>query len=87
MEYAAKDLIYDFDKDLDFFSDFPKSKFTPGSLETGFIKGGQFCLPAIYEVYGISVNKAMFREAGLWMKMAILSRLGHGMISMQLLRN
>ena len=65
VEYAAKDLIYDFDKDLDFFSDFPKSKFTPGSLETGFIKGGQFCLPAIYEVYGISVNKAMFREAGL----------------------
>ena len=65
VEYAAKDLIYDFEKDLDFFADFPKSKFTPGSLETGFINDGQYCLPAIYEVYGISINKAMFEEAGL----------------------
>ena len=65
VEYAAKDLIYDFDKDLDFFADFPKSKFTPGSLETGFVNDGQYCLPAIYEVYGISINKAMFKEAGL----------------------
>lgn len=65
VEYASKGLIYDFEKDLDFFADFPKSKFTPGSLETGFIKGGQYGLPVIYEVYGISINKAMFEEAGL----------------------
>lgn len=65
VEYAAKGLIYDFDKDLNFFADFPKSSFTAGSLETGYISGGQYCLPAIYEVYGISVNKTMLREAGL----------------------
>lgn len=64
-EYAAKDLIYDFEKDLNFFSNFPKSNFQPGTLETGLINGKQMCLPAIYEVYAISINKAMFKEAGL----------------------
>ena len=64
-EYAAKGLIYDFEKDLHFFDDFPKSNFTAGSLETGLRDGAQMCLPAIYEVYGISINKAMFKEAGL----------------------
>ena len=64
-EYAAKGLIYDFEKDLNFFADFPKSNFTAGSLETGVKGGAQVCLPAIYEVYGISINKAMFKEAGL----------------------
>lgn len=63
--YAAQDLIYDFDKDLNFFSDFPASNFQPGVLETGAIEGAQLCLPAIYEVYGVSINTAMFREAGL----------------------
>lgn len=64
-EYAAKNLIYDFEKDLNFFSDFPKTNFQPGTLETGLVKGAQVCLPAIYEVYAISINKAMFKEAGL----------------------
>ena len=64
-EYAAKNLIYDFERDLNFFDDFPKSKFTSGSLETGVRRGAQVCLPAIYEVYGISINTEMFREAGL----------------------
>jgi len=64
-EYAAKGLIYDFEKDLNFFADFPKSNFTAGSLETGLKGGAQVCLPAIYEVYGISINKAMCKEAGL----------------------
>ena len=64
-EYAAKVLIYDLEKDLNFFADFPKSNFTAGSLETGLKGGAQVCLPAIYEVYGISINKAMFKEAGL----------------------
>lgn len=66
-EYAAKDLIYDFEKDLNFFSDFPKSNFKEGTLETGtsLTYGDQKCLPAIYEVYAVSVNKAMFKEAGL----------------------
>jgi ABC-type glycerol-3-phosphate transport system substrate-binding protein len=63
--YAAKDLIYDFEKDLNFFADFPVSNFQPGVLGTGQIAGRQMCLPAIYEVYGISVNTAMFRDAGL----------------------
>ncbi|MCQ2398523.1 MAG: extracellular solute-binding protein [Sphaerochaetaceae bacterium] len=64
-EYAAKGLIYDFEKDLNFFKDFPKTNFQPGTLDTGLIKGTQFCLPAIYEVYAISINKKMFKEAGL----------------------
>lgn len=66
-EYAAKDLIYDFDKDLNFFADYPKSKFKEGTLETGtsLTNGAQKCLPAIYEVYAVSINKAMFKEAGL----------------------
>lgn len=63
--YAAQNLIVDFEKDLNFFKDFPKSNFQPGTLETGLIGGKQFCLPAIYEVYAISINKAMFKEAGL----------------------
>jgi multiple sugar transport system substrate-binding protein len=63
--YAAQDLIYDFDKDLNFFADFPKTKFQPGVLGTGEIVGAQVCLPAIYEVYGVSINTAMFKEAGL----------------------
>lgn len=65
VEYASKGLIYDFDKDLNFFGDYPATNFTSGSLETGFVSGGQYCLPAIYEVYGVSINKAMFKEAGL----------------------
>ncbi len=65
VEYASKGLIYDFDKDLNFFGDYPQSNFTAGSLETGYVAGGQYCLPAIYEVYGISLNKTMLREAGL----------------------
>ncbi|MFA6764417.1 MAG: extracellular solute-binding protein, partial [Sphaerochaetaceae bacterium] len=63
--YAAQDLIYDFEKDLKFFDDFPKSNFQPGALGTGVIEGAQVCLPAIYEVYGVSINTAMFKEAGL----------------------
>lgn len=50
VEYASKGLIYDFDKDLNFFGDYPATNFTSGSLETGFVSGGQYCLPAIYEV-------------------------------------
>lgn len=65
-EYAAKGLIYDFDKDLNFFKDFSKDLFTPGALDTGKLyEGKQIAIPAIYEVYGISVNKTMFKEAGL----------------------
>ena len=63
--YAAKGLIYDFDKELNFFSDYPRSNFQPGTLDTGLVKGVQVCMPAIYEVYAISLNKAMFKEAGL----------------------
>jgi len=63
--YAAQNLIYDFDKELNFFDDFPKSDFQPGVLETGVIDGVQVCIPAIYEVYGVSINTAMFRESGL----------------------
>ena len=63
--YAAQDLIYDFEKDLKFFDNFPKSNFQPGALGTGVIEGAQVCLPAIYEVYGVSINTAMFKEAGL----------------------
>ena len=63
--YAAQDLIYDFEKDLNFFADFPKSNFQPGVLETGAIGGAQLCVPAIYEVYAVSINTAMFKEAGL----------------------
>jgi len=66
-EYAAKDLINDFDKDLHFFADYPKTNFKEGTLETGtsLTNGAQKCLPAIYEVYAVSVNKALFKEAGL----------------------
>ncbi len=63
--YAAKGLINDFNKDLNFFADYPASNFQPGVLGTGVIQGAQVCLPAIYEVYGISINTAMFKEAGL----------------------
>ncbi|MGI6437901.1 MAG: extracellular solute-binding protein [Sphaerochaeta sp.] len=63
--YLAQGLIYDFDKELNFFKDFPKSKYQPGALETGVYEGVQVCVPAIYEVYGISLNKKMFQEAGL----------------------
>jgi len=63
--YLAQGLIYDFDKELGFFKDFPKSKYQPGALETGVYEGVQVCVPAIYEVYGISLNKKMFQEAGL----------------------
>lgn len=63
--YAAKNLIYDFDKDLHFFNDFPKTNFQPGAVETGLVDGAQVSLPAIYEVYAVSINKAMFKEAGL----------------------
>ena len=66
VEYASKGLIYDFEKDLDFFADFPKSKFTPGSLETGFIKGAKVFLVGRnlltftgYKGYDPEVNNTM----------------------------
>lgn len=63
--YAAQDLIYDFDADLHFFDDLPKSNFQAGALETGLIGDKQYAVPILYEVYAISINKLMFAEAGL----------------------
>jgi len=64
-QFAAKDLIYDYEKDLDFFADYDVNKMKPGVVEFGKIDGNMIYMPIIYEVYGVSVNVEMFKEAGL----------------------
>ena len=64
-QFVAKDLIYDFEKDLDFFSDYDMSKFVPSALEMSRINGNLYVIPLISEMTVVNVNTQMFRDAGL----------------------
>jgi len=65
-QFVPKDLIYDFDKDLKFFSgNFSKEAFVGAGLENGQVAGKQVVLPLIIETYAVVINKPMFKEAGL----------------------
>lgn len=64
VQYAAKDLIYDFDQD--FFNDnLKKEDFFPSFLELGNIDGKQYMIPITGEVMFIVVNKNLMKNAGL----------------------
>ena len=65
-QFVAKDLIYDFENELNFFEgDFTKDEFVGVGLENGKVQGNQYVIPLIIEAYGLVVNKSMFEEAGL----------------------
>lgn len=65
-QFIAKDLLYDFQKDLNFFDkNFAKSRFVNFGLADGLINHQQYVIPIISEVYAININTRMFREAGL----------------------
>ena len=64
-QFAAKDLIYDYEKDLNFFDSYDETLFSPGVVDFGRINGNLFLMPIIYEVYGVDINLEMFRQAGL----------------------
>ena len=64
-QFIGKDLIYDFDKDLNFFSNFDKSKFVPSAIEMSRLHDKQYVIPVISEITAININTKMFKEAGL----------------------
>ncbi len=64
-QFDAKGLIYDFENELDLFANYDANKLKPGVLDYGRVDGKLVNIPIIYEVYGISVNMDMFKEAGL----------------------
>ena len=64
-QFVAKDLIYDFEKDLNFFADYDASKFVPSALEMSRIGDDLYVIPLISEVTVINLNTKMFRDAGL----------------------
>lgn len=64
-QFVAKDLIYDFEKDLDFFADYPIDQFVPSAIEMSRVNGDLYVIPLISEVTVINLNTEMFREAGL----------------------
>lgn len=64
-QFVSKDLIYDFEKDLDFFSDYDVNKFVPSALEMSRINGNLFVIPLISEMTVVNMNTKMFRDAGL----------------------
>lgn len=65
-QFVPRDLIYDFDGELNFFTgDYNKSAFVGVALDNGRIVDRLYVLPLIVETYAVSVNKQMFKEAGL----------------------
>lgn len=64
-QFIGKDLIYDFDKDLNFFSNFDESKFVPSAIEMSRLHDKQYVIPVISEITAININTKMFKEAGL----------------------
>lgn len=68
VQFVARDLLYDFDKDLNFFAadGFKKEDFLGVGIRDGIINEGQYGLPIIVEAYAMSVNNAAMKEVGLW---------------------
>lgn len=65
-QFVAKDLIYDFETELNFFEDdFTKDEFVGVGLKNGLVKEKQYVIPLIIEAYALVINKAMFEEADL----------------------
>lgn len=64
-QFVAKDLIYDFEKDLDFFKDYPIDQFVPSAIDMSRLNGNLYVIPLITEVTVVNLNTKMFREAGL----------------------
>lgn len=67
-QFVARDLIYDFDSELNFFGaeGFGKDAFVGVGLQEGTVAGKQYGIPLIVESYALNVNNAAAREAGLW---------------------
>lgn len=64
-QFVKKDLIYDFEKDLNFFSDFDKNNFVPSALRMSRIGEGLYVIPLISEIQVVNINTEMFKKAGL----------------------
>lgn len=64
-QFVAKDLIYDMEKDLDFFASKPMEEFVPSSIEMSRLNGNLYVIPLISEVTCININTKLFKEAGL----------------------
>ncbi len=68
VQFVARDLLYDFDTELDFFSEegFSKEDFVGVGIRDGIIAEGQFGVPLIVEAYAMNCNIAALKEVGLW---------------------
>lgn len=68
VQFVARDLLLDFDKDLNFFSEegFAKEDFVGVGINDGNINEGQFGVPLIVEAYAMNVNNEAMKEVGLW---------------------
>lgn len=68
VQFVARDLLYDFDKDLNFFAQdgFRKEDFVGAGIKDGTINEGQFGVPLIVEAYAMNCNNAAMKEVGLW---------------------
>ena len=64
-QFAAKDLIYDWEKDIGFFGNYSADNFVANTIDFGRVNGSLVLMPVIYEVNGININLKMFEEAGL----------------------
>lgn len=64
VQYAAKDLIVNFDEGF-FDENLKKEDFFPSFLELGNIDGTQYMIPVTGEVMFIVVNKNLMKNAGL----------------------
>ncbi|MBI9095250.1 MAG: extracellular solute-binding protein [Sphaerochaeta sp.] len=65
-QFVVKDLIYNFDNELNFFTgDFTRDKFVGVGLESSKIQGVPYEIPLITEAYALVINTRMFKEAGL----------------------
>lgn len=64
-QFLAKDLIYDWENELNLYHYIDKEEFVPSAVDAGRIDGKLYCLPIMQEVDAVSINTKMFKEAGL----------------------
>lgn len=64
-QFLAKDLVYDWENELNLYNYINEDAFVPSAVEAGRINGTLYCLPIMQEIDVININKKMFKEAGL----------------------
>ena len=64
-QFVAKDLIYDWESELNIYDYISEDAFFPSAIESGRIDGTLYCLPIMQEIDVININTKLFKEAGL----------------------